>query len=218
MQKIIVDTFAIDVLLVGNEKEIAEAIKLIDFHFRGHIIGIIRKTALSADLEELRGIYHDVIVSIMECAKSQKYNPDAEKLLSFIYTIAYRRAADWVRKKTGVLETSNTDEIVDAVNQVITESKYGSSWEMMRLENKRELFLLTIQKLIPNLKQRQRQIAEIIKDDFPKHLENADIKEQILKRYGDDVTIISVRRAKQEVLNKIKDALSESGYGDDINE
>jgi DNA-directed RNA polymerase specialized sigma24 family protein len=205
-------------LVCGDDADFAEAIKMIDTKFRQKIVEIIRKKALSANEHDLFDIYQEVLISIFECAKKRSYNPDAQKLEGFIYTIAHHRAVDWVRKKTGILEEPNTDKVLEAVNQAIGESKYSSFWEMAQLEKKRELFLANLQKSIPSLKGRQRQVAEIINDDFPKHLEIADIKKQILKRYGEEVTIVSVKRAKQEVLSKIKEALSEFGYGEDVNE
>lgn len=104
-----VDLETIDIYLIGDEKEIAEGIRLIDAHFREKIVAIIRKKALSANEHDLRDIYHNVIVSILECANKGNYNPDAQKLVGFIYKIAYRRAVDWVREKCGIKEKHNTD-------------------------------------------------------------------------------------------------------------
>jgi DNA-directed RNA polymerase specialized sigma24 family protein len=219
MQKTNIDNETIDTYLVcGDDADFVEALKMIDTKFKPKIVEVIRKKALSANEHDLLDIYQEVLSSIFECAKKGTYNPGAQKLENFIRTIAYRRAIDWVRKKCDTQEEYNTDKIIDSVNQIVSESKYGFLWEKAQNEEKINLILSTILKLIPQLKHRQRQVAEVIIEDFPKYLEDANIKERILQRYGEEVSIIAVRRSKQEVLSKVKEALPESGCGDDINE
>jgi len=208
-----VDLETIEIYLIGDEKEIAEGIRLIHSHFRDKIVGIIRKKALSANEHDLRDIYQNVILSILECCRKGKYNPDAQKLESFVYTIAYRRAVDWIREKCGLQEEYNSDLLVDATQEIIAGSKYNEYWQKAQVEKKRSLVLETIRKLIPKLRHRQRQIAEVIIQDFPILYEISDIKKQLLKRYGEDVTTVGVKRARQEVINKIKESLERSGYG-----
>jgi RNA polymerase sigma factor (sigma-70 family) len=209
-----IDLEAIDIYLIGNEEEIAEGIRLIDAHFREKIIGIIRKKALSADQHDLLDIYQNVILSILECAKKGNYNADTQKLESFIYTIAYRRAVDWLRDKSRIREEHNTDLVVESTKEIICESKYNEIWQKAQSEGKRSLILKIIRNLIPKLKHRQRQVAEIILRNFPELLDLSGIKDQLLKRYGEDVTTLAIKRARQEVYSKIKDALPIDDYGD----
>ena len=218
MQKNTVDVETINILLIGDEKEIAEGIKLIDAHFREKIVRIIRRKALSAKQHDLFDIYQNVILSILECATKGKYNPDAQKLESFIYTISYRRAVDWIRERLGIIEEHNTDLLVGATQEIISDSKYNEYWQKAQVEEKRNLIFETIRNLIPKLKHRQRQIAEIIIENFPNLFEISDIKKQLLRQYGEDVTTVAVKRARQEVINKIKESLESAGYGGYANE
>jgi len=218
MNKKTVDVEKIDILLIGNEDEIAEGIRLIDACFREKIFEIIRKKALSAKKGDLRDIYQNVIVSILECATKGNYDPDAQKLERFIYKIAYRRAVDWIREKCGIIEEYNTDLLVEATNEVISGTKYNEYWQKAQREEKRTLILEAILKLIPKLKHRQRQVAEVIIENFPNLFEISDIKNQLLKRYGEDVTTVAVKRARQEVIDKIKESLEHAGYGGYTNE
>ena len=80
------------------------------------------------------------------------------------------------------------------------------------------MILKTIRDLIPKLKCRQRQVAEIILEKFPEFLSLLEIKKQVLEDYGEDVTVLAVKGARREVYGKIKEALSIAGYGDDIND
>lgn len=213
MNKETVDVEAIDILLLGGEEEIREGIKRIHEAFGEKISEIIRKKALSADEHDLLDIYQNVILSILECAKKGNYNPDTQKLEGFIYKIAYRRAVDWIREKCSIVEEYNTDLLVEATNEVISGTKYNEYWQKAQCEEKRTLILETILKLIPKLKHRQRQVAEVIIDNFPNFFEILDIKNQLLKRYGEDITTVAVKRARQEVIDKIKESLEYAGYG-----
>ncbi len=218
MEKKTVDVETINILLISDEREIAEGIRLIDAHYREKIVWIIRKKALSAQQHDLFDIYQNVMLSILECATKGNYNPDAQKLESFIYTISYRRAVDWIREKCGIIEERNIDLLVEATQEIISESKYNEYWQIAQVEEKRILILETIRNLIPKLKHRQRQIAEVIVENFPNIFEISDIKKQLLRQYGEDVTTVAVKRARQEVINKIKESLELAGYGGYANE
>jgi RNA polymerase sigma factor (sigma-70 family) len=218
MTKKTVDVETIDILLIGNEEEIAEAVRQINDGFKEKIVEIIRKKALSANEHDLSDIYQNVILSILECAKKGNYDPDVQKLVGFIYKIAYRRAVDWVREKCGIKEQHNTDLVVESTREIICGSKYNEPWQKAQSEEKRSLILETVRNLISKLKRRQRQVAEVILENFPNLLSNLDIKNQILKRYGEDVTALAVKSARKEVCNKVKEALSIAGYGDYIND
>ncbi|MBC8468133.1 MAG: hypothetical protein H8D56_01565 [Planctomycetes bacterium] len=218
MENNTVDVETINILLIGDEKDIAEGIRLIHAHYREKIVWIIRRKALSAQKHDLSDIYQNVILSILECAKKGNYDPDAQKLESFIYTITYRRAVDWIREKHGIIEEHNTDLLVEATQEIISESKYNEYWQKAQIEEKRILIFETIRNLIPRLKHRQRQIAEIIIENFPNLFEISDIKKQLLRQYGEDVTTVAVKRARQEVINKIKESLERAGYGGYANE
>lgn len=214
MAKDIVDVETIDILLLGDKDEIAEAVRLINFHFREKIIWIIRKIALSADIHDLSDIYQDIMLSILECAANRNYNPDAQKLEGLIYKITCCRAIDWLRGRNAIKEEHNTDLIMDSAQKIICNSKYNDSWQKAQVEGKRNLILNTINNLISTLKHRQRQVAEIIRINFLKSLSDSSIKTQILYRYGEDITTLAVKSARQEVYSKIREALLIAGYGD----
>jgi len=73
-----VDLETIDIYLIGDEKEIAEGIRLIDAHFREKIVWIIRKKALSAKQNDLYDI------SLLSGYKSNNINWLQESVLSVL--------------------------------------------------------------------------------------------------------------------------------------
>jgi RNA polymerase sigma factor (sigma-70 family) len=217
-----VDLETIDIYLIGDEKEIAEGIRRIDAHFREKIAEIIHKRALSANPDDLFDIYQDVLLGIYKNAIEGKYEPGTKRktLMAFIYKIATNKAIDWLRRKSAQKRKRDTEQdvLIESVAETIKDSNISEAWEYAHQKEERAIILKTIRELIPRLKLRQRQIAEIIYENYPDFLTNSEIKVQILQRYGEEVNTIEVKRARQEVYKKVKEALSNAGYGEYIDE
>jgi RNA polymerase sigma factor (sigma-70 family) len=213
-----VDLETIDIYLLGNEEEIAKGIRLIDAHFEEKILWIIRKKALSATPDELFDIYQEVLLGIYKKAQEGKYDPGTKTktLMGLIYKIALNKAKDWLKRKFAQKRIRDIDQdvLVDSVAETIKDSGVYESWQKAHQNEERAIILETIRNLVPRLKYRQRQVAEIIVENFPKLLDLPDIKEQILDLYGEDITTVAIKSARKEVYNKVKEALSTAGYGE----
>ena len=218
MNKKTIDVETIDILLIGNEEEVAEGIRLIDANFKEKIVEIIHKRALSANTDDLFDIYQEVLLGIYKNAREGKYDPGTKKktLMAFIYRIASNKAIDWLRRKYAQKRKRDTDQdvLIDSVAEIIKDSSVYESWQNAHQNEERAIILESIRNLVHRLKHRQRQVAEIIIENFPKLLSLLDIKKQILERYGEDITTVAVKSARQEVYNKVKEALSIAGYGE----
>ena len=208
MNKKAIDVETIDILLIGNEEEVTEGIKQIDANFKEKIVEIIRKRVLSANPDDLSEIYQEVLLGIYKNVREGKYDPGTKKktLMAFIYKIASNKAIDWLRGKYAQKRKRNTDQdvLIDSVAEIIKDSSVFESWQNAHQNEERTIILETIRNLIPMLKHRQRQVAEIIVENFPKLLSLLDIKKQLLERYGEDITKVAVKSARQEVYNKVK--------------
>jgi len=218
MNKKAIDVETIDILLIGNEEEVAEGIRRIDANFKEKIVEIIRKRVLSANPDDLSDIYQEILLGIYKNAREGKYDPGTKKktLMAFIYKIASNKAIDWLRRKYAQKRKRDTDQdvLIDSVAEIIKDSSVYESWQNAHQNEERTIILETIRNLVPMLKHRQRQVAEIIVENFPKLLSLLDIKKQLLERYGEDITTVAVKNARQEVYNKVKEALSIAGYGE----
>ncbi len=213
------DLETIDILLIGSEKEKAEGIREIDRLFRGKIVEVIRGTALSAKEDDWFDIYQEVLSGIHEDARDGKYDPDAKSLMGFICRIARNKAIDWLRRKKAQKRSRDVerDVLVDAVAETIKDSGIHEPWEYAHQNEERAIILKTIREIVPRLKPRQRQVAEIIIDNFQNCLSTAKIKTQIMQQYDDcEVTVPAVKSARQEVFRKVKEVLEDAGYGGHI--
>ncbi len=218
MAKDIIDVETINILLISEEENIEKAIRIIDATYRQKIVEIIRFKAKSASDDELFDIYQDTIFAIYQVAIERKYEPDSGSFYGFIYKVAINKATDWLRKKFALKRNQDIDNdaLINVVTQTIKNSSIKEAWQYAQQKETRTIILEKIRNLIPGLKKRQRQVAEIIEKNFPDVLSNSEVKLQILSVYNEDVTVLAVKRAKQEVYNKIKETLSTTGCGEYI--
>ena len=211
-----IDLETINIHLIGNEKEIAAGIRLIDAQFRPRIYAVIRSKAFSANPDDVFDIYQLVLLGINQSARAGDYDPDATALEGFMYRIAANKAVDWLRKKTAIKRGGNVDQdvLIDSVSEAIKDSNIYEAWHEAHRNEERGTILETIRSLVPNLKLRQRQVAEIIIGAFTASLDNSEIKERILQVYGEDVSTSAVKSAKTKVLEKVQLSLKRRGYGE----
>lgn len=208
----------IDIYLIGNKEEIAEGMKLIDFHFRERIVSFISKRAPSANIDDSFDIYQDVLIGISKDAQDGKYDPDSTSLKAYIYQIASNKTISWLRRKLALKRNPDTDQetLIDSVAEAIRDSSIYEAWQYAHLNESRSTILRTIRNLIPKLKLRQRQVAEIMKESFPYILSDNEIKIKILNSYGEDITRVAVKSARENVYKKIRETVTITGYGDPI--
>jgi RNA polymerase sigma factor (sigma-70 family) len=220
MTKETIDVEAINILLIGDKDDIARGIRLIHDSFKGKIVEIIRRTAVSADESELQDIYQDVILGISQAAFDGKYDPDKRTLQAYIYKIATNKAKDYLRRKFAQKRVEDSEQrvTIDSVTKTLEDSSIKEVWQYAQQNEEISLILENIKKIIPRLKKRQRQVAELILVKWPNFLSDAEIKIEILNIYGEDITTLAIKSARQEVYSKVKEALKTNGHGDDIND
>jgi RNA polymerase sigma factor (sigma-70 family) len=220
MAKETVDVETINILLISGKDNIAKGIRLIHDSFKEKIVQIIRRTAVSADKDDLRDIYQDVILDISQAAYEGKYDPDKKTLQGYIYKVATNKAKDWLRRKFAQKRFRSTEKgpSLDVVAITLEDSSIQEAWHYAQQNEEVDLILENIRQSIPRLKKRQRQVAEIILLKWPAFLNDAEIKREILNNYGEDVTTLAIKSARQEVYSKVKEALITNGSGDYVND
>jgi DNA-directed RNA polymerase specialized sigma24 family protein len=213
MSKETIDVETIDLLLTSNERDdVAEAIRLIHNNYKEKIVEAIRLIALSADRDEIEDIYQNVLWALSDAANHGKYELGKTRLHGFIYMVAINKAKDWLRQKYAQKRShdGDGDVSVDSMAEVLKDSGVLEPWEYAAEKEETTRILEEMKKSLPNLKTRQGQVAEIILINWPNFLSDREIKEEILRVHGEDVTTAAVKSARQEVYEKIRQTLSNS--------
>ena len=204
-----VDLDEISLLLAGDEQEQKLAIDLIDQQFRRPIIGKIRHQALSMSSEELLETYQEVLLGVWNAARKERYDPDMP-LLPFLFTIAQRKAIDWLRKN--VREGIREDELIHAVLENIADTKVGAAWRTVASRETCQMMMELMRNEIAKMPSRQRSVAAVVVDAFPKTLSQKEIRDEVVRLTGEDLTVVAVKRALHEARKKIRELLVRHKY------
>lgn len=188
-------------LLDGSPDEVKDGITLIHLHLRRGILGYVRKKYPGLTSEDLEDVWAEVIKGIL-----QNKNFDLDKpLIPWLCMIAYRRAADRVRRQDA------RDRLVDAVASSLSNTREGDSWGRLDACERRELMEL-IHKAISRLPFRQKLIMEVFVNDFPDTTSMPELQRLVSERSRKPETSAAVKRALQEGRAKVREFLGDKGY------
>lgn len=205
----------IALMLTGNIGEKKEAIRLINQHHKKLIIFWIRKTSLSLSQSELEEIYNDVLLSIYQASGKPDFDV-SEDIRPLLLTIAKRRVCDFIRKKKNYKKTKLTldDDFIDAINGDIVDTKVGEAWQNAVKKEMGGILQDQIAAAICRMPNRQRQVAQIIIDEYPTKLSYKDIRDLIYRRHGEQCSVIAVKSALGEIRTKINELLDRYKKGE----
>jgi DNA-directed RNA polymerase specialized sigma24 family protein len=178
-------------LLLGDEEEQNKAIFLIDKHLRRSVVYGIRKTALSVAPDEIMDIYQEVLLNVLTAAREQRYDP-GKPLLSFLYMLAHRRACDRIRKKSTIEENEN--KLLEEVHRRLENTNVGEVWEQVAKKNDGSRMVKIIRQTVIGMPNRQRQVASVVIDFFPKIPSLDTIRDVIFKDTGELLTVVAIKK------------------------
>ena len=69
-----------------------------------------------------------------------------------------------------------------------------------------------IREAIAGMPYRQRQVAQVMIDRFPEEPELNEIREEIRRATGELLTMVAVKRSRQEARRKIREELVRKGF------
>ena len=207
-----VDPEEISILLIGDSQEQERAISLIHKHLRKAIIYKIRAAAIRLAPDELLDVYQEVLLNVWNAAKEKRYNPD-KPLLPFLFMLAQRRAYDRVRKNDA--KKIHESRLLDEVSESLKDTKVGEAWQIVAARNEGRRMMDIICKTVVKMPTRQRQVASVDIEHFPKILSPQDVSEIIYRTTGEKITVVAVKRARQEARKKIREQLINAGYMED---
>ena len=204
-----VDAEEISILLIGSQDEQRKAINLINKHLRGALCFKIRQVALSISPEELAQVYQEVLLNVWDAAREKRYDAN-QPLLPFLFTLAQRRAVDWIRKTQ--TRRKNESELLDEIAKALKDTRVGEAWQIVAEKNDGHNRMEIIRRAIMRMPQRQRQVAAVIIEHFPKELTSQQICDEIYENTRERLTVLAIKGARREAGKKIKEVLINAGY------
>ena len=202
------DSESASIFLIGNDQERDEALRLIDKHLRQRLVGMIRHTTPGLPTADLLDVYQQVLLEIWQ--KAQRDDFDPEPLIPLLFTMAKRRAIDWLRQHSSRRRTE--EELLDGIAERLRGTQVGAAWQEVAQKDEARRILALIREAINKMPDRQRQVAGVMVEYFPDVPPNEQIRDEIFKATGELLTVTSVKRARQEALAKIREQLARFGY------
>ena len=202
------DTEEVSILLIGDDNEQNEAIRLIDMHLRRVLFGVIRKVSPSLTAAEIQEVYQEVLLGIWRKAKEREYDAD-EPLLPLLFTIARRRAIDRVRKKSRKV---GKEQMLDAIAETLADTKVGEAWRNVASKHDGRRIMEAIRNAIARMPERQRLVASVVLDLFPETPTLQQIQEEVHQGTGEQLTVVAIKSAWREARKKIREQLVRAGY------
>ena len=199
------DDEEIRILLIGSEAEIAHALKTTDEQFRKPVAAWVRRRFPGLSSTDLADTWAEVLVNVFEAARDKRFDPD-RPLLSYLCTLAFRRASDRVRRRT------SQDAALQAVASALRETKTGESWGELDPAERKECMEL-IRQVIATLPRKQGIVWQNFCDGFPETRCMETLRTMVSEATGKEETLASVKRALQEGRNKVRELLGNKGYG-----
>jgi len=130
--------------------------------------------------------------------------------MKFFVTVAQRRAIDCLRKRSK--PDRDYDQLFDDVAHRLEDNKVGEAWRQAVSKHDGRRMMYLIRDAIASMPKRQRQVASVMINSFPDAPSLGEIRQTVQAMTGEELSLTSVKRARQEARQKIHDRLVREGY------
>jgi DNA-directed RNA polymerase specialized sigma24 family protein len=199
----------LDDLFRDNPKDGVEALYL---DFRHEIAGYIRCVGHGAlQIHDIRNILQDVFVAMIEVAKKPTFDPNEP--MKLVYTIAFRKTKQFLRD-FGYEAADNLDNCLEYLAEDFKNTDVELRWKFLGPEKQQE-FYDALMEIIAGLSDMQRLCATAFVDCY-KDIRGrnifAKVRELVVKRRKEDITVAAVKRNWHEARKKIEEQLNSRGF------
>ncbi len=198
------DEDEIKIGLLGTHEEHGTAIETLYQHYHSRVMRFIVKHFPGLPYDFAASAMLETFIALSTAARRESF--DFEKSLeAFLFKTARFKAIDEYRKVRR--STSSNDELYEGVGKALTGTEVSELWRKTQEAGKvlalRSDFLDFLQTLPP----RQRQVAQVMADKFPRKLTEAEICDEIFVRMGDRPTVIEAKSALAQIRMKFRSLL-----------
>ena len=195
-------------LLTGTRKEFSRGINLLYKEYRQGLLAYIHKVAPGLTYERKRDALTDTFKNLCQEIDSGTFDLDLP-VARFLFRAAKLRAYDQLRQQTK--KTSQLTTFLDDVADEIKQTEIGKAWTQFASQNKANEITTEFKIFLSELPPVQRQVAQIMSDNFPRKLEMEDYIEEICLRTGEVTTGVKIKSALAQVRAKFFDILLKKG-------
>lgn len=195
------DEDEIKIGLLGTQEAHGRAIETLYRHYDYRVMCFIVKNFPGLPYDLAAVAVQETFIALSTAARRDSF--DFEKPLeAFLFRTARFKAIDEYRKVGK--SASSKDELYEGVGKALAGTEASELWRKAQDAGKalalRSDFLDFLQTLPP----RQRQVAQVMADKFPRKLTEAEICDEIFRRTNDRPTAIEVKSALAQIRIKFR--------------
>jgi DNA-directed RNA polymerase specialized sigma24 family protein len=203
MEKIVEDDFDLrcQLDLLGSHEEQQRAVRTLFEHYKGPMMAMIKRKLPTLLPDEAASAVHEAFCEIYQKAQANDLDVD-RPLKGLLFTIAIRKAIDLRRKPSSCVCTD--DEFTEKVAQRLDGTNVHGTWKRLRQNEQVDEIKQEFRAFVSTLPPRQKLVASVLAEALPDTLTDKEIVDAIYSRYGQRLTAMEVKGAKQQLVSKFR--------------
>ncbi|HBA85032.1 MAG TPA: hypothetical protein DCZ95_13140 [Verrucomicrobia bacterium] len=195
-------------LLGGKHEEQEQGIETLCETYSKPLWSFLLKRFPGLRHEDVGEIVSDTFIAVWRRIEKGTFDLN-QPFAKFVFTVAKNKAIDQLRKyKTQIGDTIDDD--IGVVAERIQNTEAGYNWHSAVSYERAAAIQDTFIKFIRTLPDVQRQVAQVMADNFPDELGQDETTHEIYRRTGKRPTIASIKRARTEIRQKFKEYLTKN--------
>ncbi len=192
-------------LVAGDPADIDRGLVYVANTYEKRVCGFLRRKFPGMSIDDILDGWGDVLLELVVAARAGKLRIDGS-IGSWLMTVAKRCAIDRLRRRT------SADAVVATVASCLKGTSAGRAWASLNEVDRAEVSD-EIERAICVLPEKQRMTMQAFADGFPDTENMEELRREVSRRAGEEVTLASVKRALQEARAKVGPILDRRGFG-----
>ena len=196
------DDERVRLLLNGDPSQIKEGLEYIRATLEDTCAGYIRQRFPWLKGLELADVWHDGLLATLEAA-GKKSIPLNRKFWPWLWVTLRNRA--FLRLRWTKSDKKKADAKTEEYEEYLKGTKLAEDFDISSEEEQKRKFDL-IRKVLDTLEGRQYEVLGVWLKHYPNIESDKDLWRQVKEETGEELSFATVRRAKQEVIRKVREA------------
>ena len=191
--------------LLGDEAERDAALTSLYDQYSEQLVGYLERKlpglppdlAANAMVDTFRALNDEVVAATFDYDRP---------LTSFLFAVVWNKGVDELRRFT--CRALGNSDFYDVVGESLQGTEMGREWAQDVQVGVADELAQEFRDFLFSLPPVQRQIAQVIADNFPNRIPEEQICEEVFRRTKKRMTVVQVKSAKREIRRKFKEILN----------
>ena len=195
----------IKLALLGDELERNKAFSFLYDEYSERLVGYLESKLPGLPLDLAANAMVDAFRAMNDQVIAGTFDYD-QPLAGFLFGVVWNKGVDELRKFS--CRALGKSEFYDAVGESLEETDVGRKWSNHVQASDADALAQEFRDFLVTLPEVQRQVAQVMADNFPSAVAEAQICEEVFHRPKSRMTVVQVKSAKREIRRKFKETLN----------